>query len=83
MTTREQLHKDVDAVPEDRLADVRLVVDPDAERKRKALLKRFVARFSDPASSGIDWDLLALADLRSVGSIDQAHAPHPCTAPAA
>ncbi len=58
MATREQLHKEIDAVPDGQLADVRLVVDPDAEQKRKALLKRFTARFTDPGSSGIDWDLL-------------------------
>jgi hypothetical protein len=44
------------------LADVRLVIDPDAEKRRKALLKRFVARFTDPESSRIDWDLLRDVD---------------------
>lgn len=58
MATREQLHKEVDAVPDDQLSAVRLVVDPEAEQKRKALLKRFAARFTDPDNAGIDWDLL-------------------------
>ena len=58
MATREQLHKAIDALPEGELAAARLVVDPEAEKKRKALLKRFTARFTDPDSSGIDWDLL-------------------------
>jgi hypothetical protein len=28
MATREKLHKEINAVPDDQLADVRLVVDP-------------------------------------------------------
>jgi len=58
MAKREQLHKEIDALTEDQLAAVRLVVDPETEQKRKALLKRFAARFSDPEHAGIDWDLL-------------------------
>jgi hypothetical protein len=58
MATREQLHKEIDAVPDNQLADARLIVDPVAEKQRKALLKRFAARFTDPDNAGIDWDLL-------------------------
>jgi hypothetical protein len=58
MPTRVELHEEVDALPEPQLPAARLVVDPDAEKKRKALLKRFAARFTDPDNAGIDWDLL-------------------------
>jgi hypothetical protein len=58
MATRDQLHKEIDAVPDGLVAAARIVVDPKVEQKRRALLKRFAARFTDPEHAGIDWDLL-------------------------
>lgn len=31
---------------------------PQTERERRALLERLAARFDDPATAGIDWDVL-------------------------
>ncbi len=58
MPTRAELHEEVDALPDPQLPKARLVVDPEAEEQRRALLNRFTARFTDPDNAGIDWDLL-------------------------